>query len=65
MCLERLRSLIIAIAIGLSMGLVATSMQYAFIALLLVIIALLVDGFTGFCPIRAVLKNVVPPCEKN
>jgi len=65
MCLERLRSIILAIIIGSSMGLVATSMKYAFIALLLVIIALLVDGFTGFCPIREVLKNLVPPCKKQ
>jgi hypothetical protein len=63
MCADRMRSIIIAIIIGVSLGLIGTELQYAFIIQLILIIALLLDGFTGFCPIRAVLKNLLPKCE--
>ncbi len=63
MCADRMRSIIIAIIIGLAMGATATNMQLAFIMMLAVLVALLVDGFLGFCPIRAVLQNILPKCE--
>ena len=63
MCADRMRSIIIAIFIGLAMGVAATNMQLAFIIFLVLLVALLVDGFLGFCPIRAVLKNILPKCE--
>ncbi|RUA23949.1 MAG: hypothetical protein DSY76_08630 [Bacteroidetes bacterium] len=64
MCVDRMRSIIIAIIIGVSMGLAGNQeFKLAFIMQLLLIIALLVDGATGFCPVRAVLKNVLPPCN--
>jgi len=63
MCADRMRSIILAIIIGLSMGLAATSMQYAFLGLLFVIIILLIDGFTSFCPIRALVSTILPKCE--
>jgi len=66
MCVDRMRSLIVAIIIGLSMGIAGNQdFQLAFIIQLLLIIALLVDGATGFCPIRAVLRNILPPCNRN
>ena len=66
MCVDRMRSLILAIIIGLSMGVAGNqNFQLAFIIQLLLIIALLVDGATGFCPIRAVLRNILPPCNRN
>ena len=66
MCVDRMRSLILAIIIGLSMGVAGNqNFQLAFIMQLLLIIALLVDGATGFCPIRAVLRNILPPCNRN
>ncbi len=66
MCVDRMRSLILAIIIGLSMGIAGEqNFQLAFIMQLLLIIALLVDGATGFCPIRAVLHNILPPCNRN
>jgi len=65
MCIERMRSIILAIIIGLAMGSVVDSMQVAFIIFLLLLVALLIDGFLGFCPIRAVLKNVLPKCEEK
>jgi len=63
MCADRMRSIIIAIIIGMSMGLAVSNMQLSFIIFLILIVALLVDGFLGFCPIRAVLKNILPKCE--
>ena len=65
MCVERMRSIILAIAIGLIMGLGATNLKLSFLGFLILIIALLIDGATGFCPIRAVLKNVLPKCEEK
>jgi hypothetical protein len=64
MCVDRMRSIIIAIIIGASMGLAGSqNFQYAFIIQLLLIIALLVDGASGFCPLRTILKNILPPCK--
>jgi len=64
MCADRMRSIIIAIVLGLSMGMLGGDMlKYAFIMQLILIIALLVDGFLGFCPIRSVLKTILPKCE--
>ncbi len=63
MCVERMRSLIIAIIIGLAMGTVAESMKISFAIFLVLMLALLMDGFSGFCPVRAILKNILPKCE--
>lgn len=64
MCAERMRSIIIAIVLGITMGLVGSgSLQYAFIVQLLLIIALLVDGTTGYCPLRFTLRAILPPCN--
>ena len=63
MCADRMRSIIIAIFIGLAMGAAATNMKLSFIIFLVLLVALLVDGFLGFCPIRAVLKSILPKCE--
>ncbi len=63
MCADRMRSIILAIVIGLAMGVAATNMQISFIIFLVLLIALLIDGFTGFCPIRLILKNILPKCE--
>ena len=63
MCADRMRSIIIAIIIGMTMGLAATNMKLAFLIFLILIVALLLDGFLGFCPIRAILKNILPKCE--
>ncbi len=66
MCVDRMRSLILAIIIGVSMGIAGEqNFQLAFLIQLLLIVALLVDGATGFCPIRALLRNILPPCNRN
>ncbi len=64
MCADRMRSIILAIIIGVSLGLVGgDNIQYMFIIQLILIVALLVDGFLGFCPIRAALRAILPKCE--
>jgi hypothetical protein len=64
MCVERMRSIIIAILIGFALGFLGSrNIQAMFIIDLVVIVALLVDGFTGFCPIRTVLNRLLPKCE--
>jgi len=64
MCADRMRSIIIAIIIGSSLGLLGSdNLKYAFIIQLLLIIALLVDGFLGFCPIREITKYAFPKCN--
>jgi len=66
MCVDRMRSIIIAIIIGISLGFLGSQeIKYTFIIQLVLIIALLVDGATGFCPIREGLKKIFPPCEKK
>ena len=64
MCADRMRSIVIAIILGASLGLLGSeNIQYMFIIQLIIIIALLVDGFTGFCPIRTALRAILPKCE--
>ena len=64
MCADRMRSIIIAIVLGLSLGLLGSeNIKYMFIMQLVIIIALLVDGFSGFCPLRAMLRAILPKCE--
>jgi hypothetical protein len=64
MCADRMRSIIIAIILGISLGLLGSkNVQYMFIIQLIIIVALLIDGFIGFCPIREALKTILPKCE--
>ena len=64
MCTDRMRSIIIAIVLGASLGFLGSdNIQYMFITQLIVIILLLVDGFAGFCPIREALKAILPTCK--
>ncbi len=63
-CADRMRSIIIAIAIGFSLGFLGSdNMQYTFIIDLVVIVALFLDGFIGFCPLRNLLRQILPKCE--
>jgi uncharacterized membrane protein YgaE (UPF0421/DUF939 family) len=64
MCADRMRSIIIAIILGISLGLIGKdTIQYMFIIQLIILITLLVDGFTGFCPLRIALRKILPKCE--
>jgi len=64
MCADRMRSIIIAIILGASLGLLGSeNIKYMFIIQLIIIVALLIDGFLGFCPIRTTLRAILPKCE--
>ncbi|NPA28464.1 MAG: hypothetical protein GXN91_05435 [Epsilonproteobacteria bacterium] len=64
MCVERVRSIIIAILIGFSLGFLGSkNLPLMVIINLALIVVLLIDGFSGFCPIRAVLSKILPKCE--
>jgi hypothetical protein len=64
MCADRMRSIVIAIILGASLGLLGSgNVQYLFIVQVVIVVALLVDGFTGFCPIRVFLRTILPKCE--
>jgi hypothetical protein len=73
MCAERVQRIVIAILIGVSMGAAASGMtgesraglQVAFLIQLSLIVALLVGGFTGFCPSLRLLRQFLPPCEEK
>ena len=63
-CADRMRSIIIAIVIGFGLGFLGSdNLQYAFLINIVLIVALLVDGFVGYCPLRAVLRQIFPKCE--
>jgi hypothetical protein len=64
MCAERIQSIIQAIILGFIMGLAGAQMfKAAFLVMLAMMILLLIDGFTGFCPGLTILKKIFPPCE--
>jgi hypothetical protein len=66
MCAERLWYVIIAILMGLVMGLAGSEMfGAAFLVQLAIMAVLLMRGFTGFCPSVTILKQLLPPCDKE
>ena len=73
MCAERLQRIIIAILLGFAMGSAAMGMgepgsgalQIAFLIQFILIVALLIGGFTGFCPSLILLKQFLPSCDKD
>ena len=71
MCAQRMQRIILAIILGLTMGAAAMGMgeagsmglQIAFLMQLVLIIALLIGGFTGFCPSLILLRTFLPSCD--
>ena len=64
MCADRMHHIIIAIILGIIMGLAASGqIQIAFLLQLALIILFLLDGFAGICPGRTILRQILPPCE--
>ena len=64
MCVERVQRLMMAIMLGLIMGLAGAGMfKAAFLLQLFVMIMLIVWAFTNFCPSIYVLKKIFPPCN--
>ncbi len=64
MCAERMQRIIIAIILGITMGLAATQPQIAFLVQLALIILLLIGGFTGWCPSLDFLRQFLPSCDE-
>ena len=62
MCAERMQRIILAIILGINMGLAATQPQIAFLVQLAVIVLLLVGGLTGKCLSLEILRQFLPPC---
>ena len=66
MCAERLWFMLLAILLGLVMGLAGSQMfGVAFIVQLVIMVMLLVRGFTGKCPSLMILKQILPPCNEG
>ncbi len=66
MCAERMQRILQAIVLGFILGFWGSGMiQIAFLLVLAMIILLLIGGFTGFCPLLIVLKEILPSCHKN
>ncbi len=73
MCAERMQRVVIAIILGMVMGVAATGiaepesggLQIAFLVQLVLIIMLLIGGFTRFCPSLMVLRGFLPPCKDD
>ena len=64
MCAERAQRLIMAIMLGLIMGLAASGwIAVAFILQLIMMIMLIVWALTNFCPSIFLLKKILPPCK--
>ena len=64
MCAERMWNVMIVILLGLVMGLTGSMMfRVAFVLQLIVMIMLLVRGFTNNCPSLKNLKRIFSPCE--
>jgi len=66
MCAERLHRIVIAIILGLVMGMAGVGMvKLAFLSQLFVMIMLLIWAFSDFCPSLYLLKKIIPPCYEN
>jgi hypothetical protein len=64
MCVERVQRLMMAMMLGIIMGLAgAGMMKLAFLLQLFMMIMLIVWGLTNFCPSTSILKKILPPCN--
>lgn len=63
MCVEKIHKLMIAIILGLVMGMVALgNIQIAFLIQFVLMIVFIVWALTGFCLSLSILKKIFPPC---
>jgi general stress protein CsbA len=66
MCVEKLQKILLAMALGIVMMLIATgSIKAAFLLQFSIMIILIVSGLTGFCYITQVLKTAFPLCNEE
>jgi len=59
-----MQRIILAIILGVNMGLAATQPKIAFLVQLGVIVLLLIGGFGRWCFLLEILKQLLPSCEK-
>ncbi len=60
-----MQRIVLAIILGINMGLAATNPKIAFLVQLAVIVLLLVGGFTGKCLSLEMLRSFLPPCDAS
>ena len=66
MCVEKLQKILLAMALGIVMMLIATgSIKAAFLLQFSIMIILIVSGLTGFCYITQVRKTAFPLCNEE
>ena len=65
MCAERLQRIFLAIILGINMGLVVSQPQIAFFVQLVLIILLLIGGFSGKCISLKILSKFIPSCDPD
>ncbi len=66
MCAEKVHKLMIAILLGFNMMFVALgSLKLAFIVQFILIMAFIIWAFTGICTSLAILRKILPPCDKE
>ena len=66
MCAERLWFMLVAIFMGLVMGLAGSQMfGAAFLVQLVIMVMMLVRGFTGKCPSLTILRQILPSCNEG
>jgi hypothetical protein len=66
MCVEKLQKILLAMALGIVMMLIATgSIKAAFLLQFSIMIILIVSGLSGFCYITQVLKTAFPLCNEE
>jgi hypothetical protein len=64
MCAERAHRMIMAIMLGIVMGMMASqSIQIVFLLLLFMMVSLLVWAFADFCLTIFLLKKILPSCD--
>jgi hypothetical protein len=64
LCVERVQRLIMAIMLGIIMGLAASGwIAAAFILQLFMMIMLIIWALTNFCPSIFLLKKILPSCK--
>lgn len=64
MCAEKAHRLMIAIILGLNMGLVAIgSLKLAFLIQLVLMLAFVIWATTGICTSLAIFRKLLPPCD--
>ncbi|WP_456393110.1 hypothetical protein [Nitratifractor sp.] len=65
MCAERMQRIVLAIILGVNMGLAVSNVQLAFLIQLAVMVLLLIGGFTGKCLSVEILKQFLPSCDAD